>query len=433
MNDKTNTDLWQSQFDAVPFSKVSSNEWYAVSDDDGEEAVARRAEAKRLFLEDDTLREPALPYPRIEGENRFDREERVYQSLLNSAITDEQYQRAAKRLAQLYRHKEVARGIGAVGARHVLSKERASNMAMEIFGEPRERDVHGMLGRLREQASELTETVPEAAELLGMMGEIRSEGWINQGVLRDETLHTLEADLETLYPGINRLLADIPDKGAMDPEETKRAIESTLDFFGLSEKGWQVKLIPRSKVMANTNSATKTISLGEERARFSSKQLRKTAFHEVMGHALPSEGGGARENVFEEAWAVCLEQIMTGEQRAGSGEQYYTSIGLQLGMDRGGRQRDFRETFEIMWRRQIVLASAKGEVVSREQARDKAFTEVYRTRRGGAIDTRDMSYFEGSQIVPTCLNELAERPEEERRVTLRSVLISRINPFTSTE
>jgi hypothetical protein len=133
----------------------------------------------------------------------------------------------------------------------------------------------------------------------------------------------------------------------------------------------------------------------------------------------------ANNLAFEEGFATAIEQIITGETRT-AGEQYYLAIGLQLGLDRGGKKRDFRETHEIMWRRLVVEALVNGDVISPEQAQVKAYDQVMRTNRGGAIDARDISYFEGSKRY-TWVNTIASLEPSERKRALRIALSGRFD------
>ena len=417
---------WNDRFKEIPFSQIASNEWYGTSTD---EDLAQRAQAKREFIDDPSLEEPNIHYPKLANEHVFDATEKAYQALLNEASTDAEYTKAARRLAELYRHKEVIRGLGRTGARAALSHDRAADMSAETFGEV-DRDAYlGLINKLRMQAIDLQDEMPEARELLDMLGDSQPEAYLHSPELTRETLQTLHDDLNELFPGIYHVLTVDADREKMLPKESVRKFEQLLNFMHLTEKGWTVKMIPGSEQAASTNSNEKTITIGEKRAEFSPMQLIKTAGHEVVGHAFRSEGDTSQASLaFEEAFSVALEQIITNELRKGSGEQYYTALGLQYGLDQDGQRRSHRETFEVLWRRLMVRARAEGQEVTQEKAQDQAYTQVYRTRRGNAIDTRDRSYFEGARIVPEWANKVAELPKEERLKVLKWVLSGRFDP-----
>ena len=417
---------WNEQFMAVPFSKIASNEWYGTETDDD---VAHRQSAKQAFIADSALESPAIHYPKLRNEHVFDATERSYQALLDDASTDVEYTKAARRLAELYRHKEVMRGLGRTGVKAVLSHERAAMMSAEIFGEV-DRDAYlGLVAKLRLQATELRDEMPEANDLLNMLGDAAPERKIQSAELEQEALAVLREDIIELFPGIDEVMTVDTDQEEISARETLAQIEGALAFFGLSEKGWKAELVPGSSKAASTDANTKIISIGELRAKLPPKQVIKTTFHEVLGHAFRAEGDVSKASLsFEEGFAVALEQIMTGEVRSGSGEQYYTALGLQYGLDQDGQQRGHRETYEIMWRRNMVNARANGQSLTEDKAKDQAYTQVYRTRRGNAIDTRDRSYFEGARVVPEWLNDVAALPKAERQATLKWVLSGRFDP-----
>lgn len=431
--EKTANHSWTEQFAEIPFSKISSNEWYAPL---SEEDSALRLRAKVDFFEDETLAEPRIDYPKLRNEHAFDATEKQYQKLLDEATTDAEYEKAARRLAELYRINEAMRlkrlsgAMGQAVLKQELSRERAGTMAAEIFGEPDRDSFLSLTARLRTQATELQDEMPEAAELLALLGDATPEVVHNSVELEKTTLSVLHEDLREIFPGIDDVITIDEERGEHTAEATLQYIERYLDFFGLTAKGWKTELIDGSKVAANTNSSTKLITIGELRAaEFDSVQSMKTSIHEVLGHAYRSEGETSQASLkFEEAFAVALEQIMTGESRKGSGEQYYTALGLQYGLDQDGKQRNYRDTFEIMWRRAMVIARTKGEELTEDEAKDQAYTQVYRTRRGNAIDTRDMAYFEGARVVPQWLNGVAALPKEERQNILRWVFSGRFDP-----
>lgn len=421
-----NESSWNDRFMAEPFSRIASNEWYGTTTDAD---VEDRQRVKQEFLHNETLETPNIDYQKLHDERTFDAAERTYQQLLSEATTDSEYTRAARRLAELYRHKEIIRGLGRTGVKYALSQERAGMMAAEIFGRP-DRDTHlSLIAKLRVQAGELSNEMPEAAELLELLGDAMPEKMRGSSELEVSTLAILHQDLNELFPGIDEAIVVDGTQEKVPSQVSERCINDLLQFFGLTERGWQVKLIPDSNVAASTDSHTKRITIGERRAEFAPQQLVKTAHHEVLGHAYRAEGQVNMTSLeFEEGFAVALEQIMTGEVRQGSGEQYYTALGLQYGFDQNDVQRNFRDTFEVMWRRAMVTAHASGKPMTREKAREQAYTQVYRTRRGDAIDTRDLAYFEGARIVPDWLNAVAELPQEERLQTLRWVLSGRFDP-----
>lgn len=414
---------WDERFRAIPFSLTASNEWYAVPPHMADEREA----IKQEFIKNDALVEPRLTYPLLTGE-AINPLEPIYQRLLDDATTDEQYERAARKIAEMYRHKEILRKIGETSFRSAQSGERAAMMMAEIFGDIDVDMYLGMVGNLRQEAQGLAGVMPEAQELLELLGDVEPTGWKNPGVLEQETIDTLHDDFEVLWPGALALFDDARDMEIVPPEQSEQYGQALLDHFGLGAQGWRYVIVPNSHVKAKTNAAEKTITVGELTAHYDPIQMIKSDFHEVT-HALRLSGKFIRSNAaFEEAFCVAVEQIITGQIRLGSGEQYYTTLGVQQGLDKNGKPRNFRESYEIMWRRALVMAASKGQDLTIQKAKEKAYTEVMRTRRGGAVDNRDISYFNGSQVVPKWLNDLAKHPKEERTRLLRWVISGSFDP-----
>lgn len=69
-----------------------------------------------------------------------------------------------------------------------------------------------------------------------------------------------------------------------------------------------------------------------------------------------------------------------------------------------------------------------GKEVDLVQARSNAQRQVHRTRRGGAIDTRDSAYFIGGQKAALWLNEITSLSADERQAKLIQVLSTRFDP-----
>lgn len=438
-NQQTTTEQWIRGYQADSFSKQSSNEWYGVTGDN--EALAARKQAKLEFLADDSLRAPRLQYPRLETID-YRRSERDYQQLLSDAealdsdeTSDVLYEQAARKLAELYRHKEVSRRVGGV-TNAALSRERASLMTQELFGAPERDDFAHLLKAARDKASVLEDGSKEAREFLELTGDVSPESQLPNYELRDETLDAFKADLNTLFPGFGELLDNSP-KTEITPETAIDFMQHMLDFAGPGAAGWKAKLVVGT-VAASTSETDRTITVGRDRAaKFTPEGLRKTAVHECFGHALRifltgqqteplKQQSQAGNLAFEEGFATGLEQVVSGEKRI-AGVQYYLSLGLQLGLDRAGEKRDFRDIFEVVWRRIVVDNLAAGKEPEIEKARESAYLQCMRTTRGGALDARDISYFTGAKKAYTWMNEIAALPEPERLEAIATVFSGRFD------
>lgn len=421
------------------FSGASSNDWYLppVNDDT---AKALRAAAKADFMANHDVRYPDLQYQRLE-ELDMDTVEEMYQRLLvdaqsidDEAISDTTYEQAARKLAELYRHKEVMRRLG-WSANQALSRERAGSMTIELFGEIETEDFAHLITDLRQKATSLAGQSTEAKELLTMLGDITSTTQEPDYEISAHAIEVLREDVYELFPGLEEIVQQASPDNA--PVEEKAAYwQHILD--NVCGQGQTRVVLVEGNEAASTNAQEGTITIGRERiAGYSSQQLVKTGIHESIGHMVRGLRAKQQEEAsmrtpqagnlaFEEGFATGLEQIITGETRI-AGEQYYLSIGLQQGIDRQGQTRDFRDTFEIMWRRLIVEELVAGRKLSREEAQNKAYTQVMRTNRGGALDARDISYFNGSKYSYGWLNSISRLDKEARIDALNIVLSARID------
>jgi len=107
---------------------------------------------------------------------------------------------------------------------------------------------------------------------------------------------------------------------------------------------------------------------------------------------------------FEESFATALEDAYKGEF-TDHGENYYLIAGLAYGLD-NHEPRDFRETFEVMWRVNALKKRPAGlDEAAIEKAKSAAFTSCVRLFRGttthqrGVIYLKDLAYFKGQESV----------------------------------
>ncbi len=215
-----------------------------------------------------------------------------------------------------------------------------------------------------------------------------------------------------------------------NPTDAQPAFEAALRGFGLTEKGWSVRLIA-GKQSADTDGDAREITYGKGRAEFTPKSIVTTPIHEAM-HALRNEHSKERSDVgkvgklpgalgFEEGFSVVMEQIISGVKRV-PGEKYYMQLGLLKGMHmpEGVRaEQSFRAAYEIMWRHAALQAKEPltDEKVTALQA--SAYGSVMRTTRGNARDNRDISYFDGAMRATIFLNETALLPPDQRIARLK--------------
>lgn len=348
-------------------------------------------------------------------------------------------EQAARKLAELYRHRQVVRLLGSAGWRAAINREHAGQMTMEIFGEPQRETFAHLLGEVRGKAERQAATGSAIAqELLDRLGSLQPETEAPNYELSDKTLETLRGDIYELFPGIETVLLDQAE-GEISPEDSVAHFQRMLAFLGMTTDGWQARLSEGKA--AGTSSSERHISIGRNRSAFTPARLNALMLHEAVGHGFRAFKAQQQDKQvlktplpdflpFEEGLGTALEQIMTDEKRM-AGKQYYLSLGLQLGLDRqDGQARGFRDTYEILWRKAVVEAAVNEEVTDEviAKAQRTAEQQCMRTTRGTALDARDISYFDGARKANEWLNTLAELPESERLAQWRWVLSARFDP-----
>lgn len=442
------------EFRNLAFAKVSSNEPYGVGKNEAD--AETREMARDAFIASDTLEWPENNFPLLDLEE-LKSAERQLQAILWAIAEDTEtpdvqkdvaFEQVAIKLAELYRHMEVIRGLGTVAVdRRELSRERAGTMTMEIFGTPDPVVFNNYLQKERTKAARLMddETIASfAADYLEKMGQ-GSETTIDNlesFELHDET-DVIKDDLAVLFPGLGEFIdSEVPDTISVDDAEPY--FTKMLDILGLREKGWTVGF-SNGRAM-NTVGLNKQIQIGNRRGAFNALTIKGVALHEAL-HALRYQNMIEQDDSikqsplpgnleFEEGLLTSIEQIITGERRV-AGLPYFLSLGFQLNMDGGTeKRRNFRETYDIMWRRALIGSHKQGEPVTDDAiltAKRAAFQTVIRTTRGNSLDARDISYFEGGRKATKWLNHVAMLPQPERLRLLRLALAAKYDITNPTQ
>lgn len=417
------------QLEALPFDVVAANEHYTAG---GAENLKYRKQTIDQFLQDDELIEPDVQ-PRRYTHEEIDVVISKYESALDILVAqsdrtqdeDLLIDRLIKKSGELFRYEELMLAFGATAINDSEKHRKiAAELSMELIGGIDQPAFDELLFNLREEAFHSEQ--PFAKELLNLTGERpRPETAGQMFELDDATREVIGRDLVVLYPGLNELLS-AETTTSVSPSEAISIFDELLKVSGLDDE-WQTEL--NSGKAAETHTAAKIVTIGNQRAPFKNyREAVAVGFHECIVHAGRSEGvvhPGVGD--FEEGIATRLQQIITGEKRT-PGVQYYLAIGLQAGADRGGVPRSYRETFEIMWRREALQMEVSGSGVDVQKARAQAQRHVQRTRRGGEVDTHDASYFTGAQKAAQWLNQITRLPGAERRSLLAKVLTNKYDP-----
>jgi hypothetical protein len=434
----------------LPIAGVSSNEPYAVGKDPVEAEIRQGARDEFIASEEGSW--PENNYPLL-NEEELRMAERQLLSILNGILESEStseaeadvaYEQVALKLAEVYRHLEVIRGLGRVAAARELSRERAGTMTLEIFGEPDPQVFGSFWAKERSQAEAIAGQGDEsiavvAREFLALTGEGEQGEDIDASLeLSDSTMEIIREDFTELFPGAKEFFEQ-PIEGEVSPEDALPYFDEALAVLGLDKKGW--KAVSSNGRACETKGPLKELRVGKKRGAFTPDTIKGVAWHEAL-HAyryqnMTEQDSPAKQtplpgNVdFEEGALTSVEQMITGERRV-AGLAYYMSLGLQLNLDNGSeKRRDFRGTHEIMWRRSLLQNYAEGSVITDAdiaKAKGTSFQTVIRTTRGNSLDARDISYFEGGRKATRWFNEIAQLPEEERRRKLRIMLSAKFDP-----
>ncbi len=421
-----------TQFEATRFSQFSGNAHYAPLPGEDKQ---RRQEMVDAFLNGEQIDPddaPLLRYERDELLRTFEKYQAMLEVLLSPAheLTAEDEQLTDKivdKLGELFRYEELILALGSKAVDEASEHKRlASNLSIEMLGGLNKEVFSVLLADVVDLAE--SSDSQYGSELLLLIGrpDNNPEAALEKIELAEVTREIIKQDVMNMFPGIAELL-ERPSKGPVSPEAALPIFARVKRAVHLPEV-WRTILVEGSS-SAETSSTEKTVSMGRERAPFKdSADAVAVAFHEFGVHAKRSEGMNVSGSPdFEEGIATRLQQIISGERRT-PGAQFYLSIGLQEGLDRHGAKRGYRETFEVLWRREALLMERDGARVDLTRARARAQKQVYRTRRGGAVDTRDAAYFIGGQKAATWLNEIANLSENERTAKLSRVLSNKYDP-----
>jgi hypothetical protein len=448
----TSTHDTLERYQELPISGVASNEPYAVGP---EKVEANKRQAARDEFIEHGVDWPELNFPMLNAEDLKSAERSLTTLLMDiiadpdteGAVKDVAYEQIALKLAEVYRHLEVIRGLGSIAvSKRELSRDRAGSMTMEIFGEPQKDVFDQLIAEERranlEQLNSSDSVIAQAArDYLALTGDVEVSTEVGESFeLETQTGEVVLEDLKEIFPGLDEFL-DQAIEQPVSPEDSLAYFDQVLSIAGLTEKGWKTELSEGRAV--GTDSTTKRILVGGNRAAFSPTAMKGVPIHEAIVHALRHQNAIEQEEPLkrralpgnlrmEEGLGTSLEQIVTGERRV-AGKSYYISLGLQLNLDHPGEsKRDFHQTHEIMWRR-LLLERKNGstkETTEAEvrKAKEDAYQTVIRTTRGNSLDARDISYFEGGRKANKWLNEIAELPKEGRQKKLRWVLSGKFDP-----
>lgn len=196
--------------------------------------------------------------------------------------------------------------------------------------------------------------------------------------------------------------SEIPTE-ALTSEVVVQVFEKALKAIGANN--WQV-VIDKDRTRVNVSQEQLLIKVPKDREReIDHLKLKTLVMHEIKRHVerrvkgenskLSLLGLGLDRYVKgEEGVAKVTEQGVEGKFKSFATPEMYLAIGLALGLD--GKERDFREVYEILEKHFFLKEMRKKESISAQEAtkiaKNKAWNHCVRAFRGTDCKTKGVAY-----------------------------------------
>lgn len=419
---------------------IESNEPYGVKYD--EQAAIRREEALHNFIDDESQREPNIEFPDIDIDEvndailRYDAMLFEMHSHTLGAEGEYLHEHVSRKIAELTRLRYVHYASTTNDTEHRRQlRQRSVELSEALFGLPRRGKALHYINALKERA--LASDTESAQELASLLPDYTDGDVDLPRVLSVEAINILKSDIEEIFSPALEVIDNYEDKGRT-PEEAKVIIQEVIDAMGLEGavaeltqgNGFEVSggrlslQIGANRKTPITNQALRTVVLHELTHLWGYWNAQKRGENAIQKIGMP----GTLQS--EEGKAGCVEQIMK-QKATERGGVYYVACSLFMGTV-DGVKRDFREVYEILWRRSVMESGVEDEEVI-ATAKYNAARSTLRAYRGLSCDTRDLSYSDGNDIAVDEFEEIASLPREQRLARLRFILSHRVNYREPTE
>ncbi|QQS21987.1 DUF1704 domain-containing protein [Candidatus Saccharibacteria bacterium] len=295
----------------------------------------------------------------------------------------DQYRRTTDPAARLFYRQEIVR------------------LNAELYGTPKLADYHHVLahytadipvGRLRGKGAAVY------AELAGSFSLLESVERAPSYAPDPKTLAWMGRVVTELYGG---MLAHVEDNRQYAPVELQQLFRTVIheEFGGEIAEEWRVDLEPAAAITVDT--VNRRIIIPIDRQPVSSEKAKDLVVHEIGVHMLRSVNGYetdipllatglSRYADSEEGLAVIIEQARKGKfVEMGHASYLAASLAYFEG-------KDFRGTFEVMWRVLALKRMGDGPDLTEEmivKAKNTAYALCMRTFRG----TDDIPWFKDLQ------------------------------------
>ncbi len=412
---------------------IESNEPYGVKY--SKEAAMARAAAKEEFLTDESLDEPRITYPDIDIDEvndailRYDTmlfEMRTHQ---RGAEGEKLYNQIARKIAELIRLRYTYQSqiTNDLVHRQAL-RSREVELSHALFGEPDRDSVAYAVDSLRDKAA-LNDT-SIGRELEALLPSGHEAGRVPQ-LLAQETIDVVAPIIDDIFAPALAVIDRYEDDPQRSPDAAAKMIQEMIDAMGfegarvilteggaLETSGGQFAIELGRKRKPVTNHVMGTVVLHELTHLWGYYSTRIADQNSIQGVGMPDTLGS------EEGKAGCVEQLRKREA-TDRGEAYTLACGLFEGtLD--GKKHTFREVHEIMWRRILVESGATTDTAI-AAAKATAYGSVMRVWRGGALDTRDLSYGVGNLVASQAFNRVPDMAPGKRRSYVEFILSHRVN------
>lgn len=291
---------------------------------------------------------------------------------------------------------------------------RYTELNTKLYGEVETGVFNGLVEELTSEVSLLDFQDDEAAQirddLIDMLPNVKVVK--DRFIPNQETLDYYRHVVDDLYGG---MIKHIPDNiENFYPKDIKKVFDEIIKSeYEEAAEGWEVVIKDAGSI--NVIASEKQVVIPENRDPMSRDEIAGLVVHELGVHMLRSIMGEETDMPLlkmglsdyydsEEGLGRAFEQALTGKYED-SGVQYYLIAGLMSSVGKDNEPKSFRETYEIMWRRQLLLDMKEADLdnITEDviaQAKDLAFRQIIRIARGTsgqACLLKDLAYFRGSQ------------------------------------
>ena len=319
----------------------------------------------------------------------------------------------------------------------------------DVYGELEQDRFLGLWNGVLERAHDVThdKAAPtlerEAAEyILEHTGETTGIAAKEPVRVDDEVIGALRSTLLEVNADILSCIPELDGRKITFDE----FMQMFRDAHATRQTGWNVKVEP-GKASVDTRQSEETTYIGSGRIMPNVEGSATVLLHENGVHVErrirgdntgdPLLAGVGLEGYLasEEGMATIFEQIYRGKQTI-AGTHYYIALGLARGLDNSSL-RDFRDVFEIDWRRRILEKFVEAEVVTDadvESCKSSAYTTCFRIFRGtpcdipGMVYTKDQSYFMGNQKMWEIFTNISQLSPEEQKDEFEFLLAAKFDP-----